>query len=200
MKAEMMVAIFWILLPLLVFFLGVFLQGRIKGKSGLTLSELKERLKGANAREERATPVFPHLRRRGYNVSELEQTMGKMESDGRQLYREMLWWDLLFPLFYGVAFIIAFINLHKLTGSSTPRIVCWIPLVAMAADWVENSILLAQFDRFQKLLPLSQRAIKISSSATITKFYTIIIQLIVLTYFSWLLIFSPYEVIRTTHY
>jgi hypothetical protein len=173
----------WFLLPLSMFGLGVFLQGQIKGPEDLTLRKLERRLQLKEERDNHIHSKLLHLRIEGYNRADVLDLLKRLESDGQELYKTVLRWDLVFPVFYGVAFVVALLNLPNLAESHVSPLLCWLPIVSMTvADWTENSLLLAEIELFQKGSTLGIVPIEIASLATQTKLYTLGMALALLVY------------------
>jgi hypothetical protein len=173
----------WFLLPLSMFGLGVFLQGQIKGPEDLTLRKLERRLQLKDGSDNHIDSKLLHLRIKGYNRADVLDLLKRLESDGQELYKTVLRWDLVFPVFYGVAFVVALLNLRNLAESHVSPLLCWLPIVIMTvADWTENSLLLAEIELFQKGSTLGIVPIEIASLATQTKLYTLGMALALLVY------------------
>lgn len=180
----MLKSFLWLLLPLSMLGLGVFLQGTIKGRSDLTITKLQHRLHSNKRSEIHTHSTLLDLRWRGYNPADVVDLLSRLESDGRELYKRVLRWDLVFALFYGAALVLALLKLRNLAESHFPPLICWLPILTMLADWAENSLLLAEVDLFEQGSTLGDVAINVASFATQTKFYTLAIELGLLVYFT----------------
>jgi hypothetical protein len=84
--------------------------------------------------------------------------------------RTVLRLDLAFPLLYGGSLLFSLFTAREALRSTTrPALLATPVLITMAADWVENTVLLSQLEAFAAKGPLRPSAIAIASTATTTK-------------------------------
>ena len=180
----MLQALLAFVLPVLVLFAGFALQKKVKGPSGLTLAGLEEKLRGVTDGGDHFKAHMLHKRIWGYNLKEVDAFMQKMEGDGRELYIKLLWWDLLFPLFYGLALIWGLYQGRELMDQPFHVIWCWLPLISMIADWTENGLLLHQFLHYEEgqIQSLNAISIGVAGLATMLKMISIVVFFIFLAW------------------
>ncbi|HEY3475236.1 MAG TPA: hypothetical protein VGK56_11545 [Anaerolineales bacterium] len=102
--------------------------------------------------DERAAPRDQtplNMRLHGYDTTDAAQLWGILDERARDSERRFLQLDLLFPLFYGGAFLIALLRVWTDLGKPFSRVWLIAPVViAVLTDWTENLIHLAQLELF----------------------------------------------------
>ncbi len=107
---------------------------------------------------------------RGYDVAYVGSYWGGLK-EARASERMLLVVDLAFPLLYGGAFAMVVLFAWSTLGLHP----AWLPgllapvLIAVAADWTENLVLLGQLGRFEIAGSLSASWIRVASTATSLK-------------------------------
>jgi hypothetical protein len=124
---------------------------------------------------ERAAPgqrTSLNMRLEGYDAAEAAQLWGLLDARAQESERRFLLLDLLFPLFYGGAFLLALRSLWRELGEPFSRKLFVAPVIlTVFADWTENLIHLAQFRRYveQGEEALQSGWIQVASAATTIK-------------------------------
>jgi hypothetical protein len=129
--------------------------------------QLKER-----AAPDQRTPLY--MRWGGYAVTDVAQHWGVLDPRALESERRFLQLDLLFPLFYGGAFVVALLRVWADAGNAFSTILLIAPaVITVLADWTENLIQLAQLRLYVENGKDGLQAgwIKIASAVTITKLY-----------------------------
>ena len=131
-----------------------------------------------------------HLRWKGYDSVLAEKQIKYLRESGRKAYFKMLRLDLAFPLFYGTALIWALHRSKLMETYPSWSLMIYAPVVAVIADWVENTILLSQLpkcsidgsdlDAPQLTSPLNKTLIQIASVATTIKIVSFILSIAIL--------------------
>lgn len=121
----------------------------------------------------------------------------KDNQDGRLAYRNALYLDLFFPLFYASTLIFALHEAYARTSTFIPCLIVFLPVITVIADWVENGILINQINRHIRVTEgsaakantsqieqstLSAKAICIASWATCFKIVSFGISILALLY------------------
>jgi hypothetical protein len=149
--------------------------------------------------EERAAPndrTQLNMRLQGYDTTDVAQLWGVLDRRALDSERRFLQLDLLFPLFYGGAFLLALLRVRRdLEKAFSP--VWLIAPVAITAltDWTENLIHLAQLRSYleQGNEGLQAGWIQIASAATIIKIVFFVGTLVLLIYLAIWRIVRPRE-------
>lgn len=132
-------------------------------------SYVKEQLR------EKAPPNNPtqlNMRLQGYGTTDVAQLWGVLDRRALDSERRFLQLDLLFPLFYGGAFLVALLRVWKDLGNAFSRVWLIAPVaITVLADWTENLIHLAQLRSYREQGKEGLQAgwIQIASAATTTK-------------------------------
>lgn len=127
--------------------------------------QLKEK-----ATPDQKTPLY--MRWRGYNTNEVDQHWGVFDERALKTERRFLQLDLLFPLFYGGAFVIALWRVWAELGKMFSPVLFIAPAaITILADWMENLIQLTQLRRYVEMGKDGLQAgwLQIASAATATK-------------------------------
>jgi hypothetical protein len=98
--------------------------------------------------KERAAPAHRtqlNMRLQGYGRTDVAQLWGLLDRRALDRERRFLQLDLLFPLFYGGAFLAALLRVWRDLGKAFSRVWLIAPVaITVLADWTENLIHLAQ--------------------------------------------------------
>jgi len=155
-----------ILLPAAVFFIGVFIMRKLSGHD-----YVKQQLRQKAAPENRR-PL--NMRFRGYDVRAVDQHWGVLDDHALKSEQRFLQMDLVFPLFYGAAFIAALWQAWSMLGR--PFSLVWLiapAAITVIADWTENLVQLTQLRLYKEngKAGLKSGSIRIASMATIVKLF-----------------------------
>ena len=111
-----------------------------------------------------------HFRVSTYDAEQVRAYWSWLGSEGRRAEHRFLEADLVFPVIYGGAILLALFFLRKgFDRHFRPR---WLVVPVggtMAADWIENLVHLQQLRRFLKEEPVQAAWLQLSSLATTTK-------------------------------
>jgi hypothetical protein len=125
--------------------------------------------------EEKAPPnnrTELNMRLQGYDTTDVAQLWGVLDRRALDSERRFLQLDLLFPLFYGGAFLLALLRVRRDLRKALSPVWLIAPVAITAlADWTENLIHLAQLRLYleQGKEALQAGWIQIASAATIAK-------------------------------
>jgi hypothetical protein len=117
-----------------------------------------------------ATSEKPLMQRLGYSVNDARAYWKSFDHAGLLAERAFLKVDLLFPLFYGGAFLASGLILWRALGRpfSVGYIVAPVAVLVLA-DWTENLVHLHQLARFSARYDLQRGWVGVASTATIAK-------------------------------
>jgi hypothetical protein len=138
--------------------------------------------------EEKATPTQKtplYMRWQGYNPDDVRQHWGVFDQRALKTERRFLQLDLLFPLFYGGAFLIALWRVWADFGKTFSPVLLVAPAaITVLADWTENLIQLAQLRRYVEMGKDGLQAgwFQIASAATAAKLIFFFVTLGLLVY------------------
>lgn len=92
----------------------------------------------------------------GYTIADVNQLFTALGTAGRQLYSLFQIADLVFPIALALTmmFILMMITSKFLGPSSRLRLIVFIPLVAMIADYIENGLIATQLFSYPALSDL----------------------------------------------
>jgi hypothetical protein len=128
-----------------------------------------------------------NLRLFGYDVGAVTSYWTDIEEPGAGLQAEQrfLELDLIFPFFYGAAYASSCLLAWAWLGR--PFNPAWVfapVIITVAADWIENLVLLDQIKKFQALgaAALEPRWVQVASVATISKVFAFIVMTLVLVW------------------
>src|SRR5919109_1438067 len=125
--------------------------------------------------KEKATPnnrTQLNTRLQGYDTTDVAQLWGVLDRRALDSERRFLQLDLLFPLFYGGAFLVALWRVWRDLGKAFSPVWLIAPVaLTVLADWTENLIQLAQLRLYLEKGNEGLQAgwIQIASAATIAK-------------------------------
>lgn len=163
MTADLAVDLLIVLaLPVAAFFGGAAVMTALSGRK-----HVRKRLCEVAAAQDRK----PLNQRWGYDVGAVDRHWRAFDSAAFRAERRFLQLDLVFPLLYGLAMAASLLMAWTLLGYPIWGWLVTPVVVAMMADWVENSLLLGQLQGYEghgkKALQASQ--IRVASAATILK-------------------------------
>lgn len=94
--------------------------------------------------------------RLGYSIADVNQLFSALGTAGRQLYSLFQIADLIFPIDLALTmmFILIMITSKFLDPNSRLRIIIFIPLVALIADYIENGLIATQLFSYPALSDL----------------------------------------------
>jgi len=105
----------------------------------------------------------------GYSVDKAYNILESQGTEGRQLYKVMLYVDFAFPFVYmmfGVLTIGYLLKINKIKNNAVHYLI-FAPVLAMLCDWTENIFILRMIGKFpEKMVVIAQLA----STFTIMKF------------------------------
>lgn len=128
---------------------------------------VKARLRDAAAPEDRK-PL--NLRPLGYDADAVSRHWSALDDRALRSEARVLKLDLGFPILYGGVLLLSMLYVQVLMSDPGLKIWQWFPVaIAVAADWLENSILLSQLGRYRSASSLDGRSIRIASAATTLK-------------------------------
>ena len=113
-----------------------------------------------------------NMRLKGYDRTDVAQLWDILDERGLKLERRFLQMDLLFPIFYAGAFVVALRQVWAELGRRFSLLFVIAPAVITAlADWAENLVQLAQLRRYVENGSdgLQEGWIQLASAATVTK-------------------------------
>jgi hypothetical protein len=149
--------------------------------------------------EEKAAPndrTGLNMRLQGYDTADVAQHWGVLDRRALASEHRFLQLDLLFPLFYGGAFLLALLRVRRDLGQafSPAWLIAPVAITALA-DWTENLIHLAQLRSYleQGNEGLQAGWIQIASAATIIKIVFFVGTLVLLIYLAIWRIVRPRE-------
>jgi hypothetical protein len=149
--------------------------------------------------EERAAPndrTQLNMRLQGYDTTDVAQLWGVLDRRALDSERRFLQLDLLFPLFYGGAFLLALLRVRRDLDKAFSPVWLIAPVaITVLADWTENLIHLAQLRSYveQGNEGLQAGWIQIASAATIIKIVFFVGTLVLLIYLAIWRIVRPRE-------
>lgn len=109
------------------------------------------------------------LRPSGYTLSEVQELMGALGSEGRQFYlTRQIPLDLIYPFLYGISFsLIITYFLRRLKRLQGPLVyLSFLPLLAGLADYLENWQI---FKILRQYPDITEGMVKMSSSFSLLK-------------------------------
>jgi hypothetical protein len=124
---------------------------------------------------ERAAPEHRtslNMRLEGYDTADAARLWGLFDPRAQESERRFLLLDLLFPLFYGGAFLAALLRVWRDLGRPFSSLLLIAPVaITVVTDWIENLIHLAQLRRYveQGEEGLQSGWIQVASAATTIK-------------------------------
>jgi len=133
-------ALFVLALPVVVFIAGARLMGAWSGRDRVV-----QRLAEHAAPEDRK----PLNQRIGYDTAAVDRHWRALDPTARAAERHFLELDLVFPLFYGAAFLVSLLLAWAALGR--PLHPVWIVAlvgIMVASDWTENLLQLTQLSRY----------------------------------------------------
>lgn len=166
-------------LPGLVFLGGVLIMVKISGH-GYVTQQLRQKATPDNRRE-------LNMRFRGYDTAAVDRHWGALDNHALKIEQHFLKLDLLFPFFYGAAFIVALLHEWALLGKTfSPVWLIGLAALTMIADWTENLVHLNQLRLYMESgkAGLEPRWIQVASIATIVKLFFFSGMLLLLIYLS----------------
>jgi hypothetical protein len=89
--------------------------------------------------------------RPGFSPDQAWEALNALGETGRQQYRFFeAFFDIIYPLIYGIFFAMMIVFLFRQVGGRLSRMtaVAWFPLVGMVADWLENIGIIRLIDAF----------------------------------------------------
>ncbi|HDR46440.1 MAG TPA: hypothetical protein ENN94_01925 [Geoalkalibacter subterraneus] len=146
-----------IILPTAVFFIGGYLMLNLTGRDAFPQTSAPE-----------SVPL--HFRMGSYNVEQVQAYWNWLGPEGRGAELRFLHADLVFPVMYGGAILVALLIVSNELGR--PLKPQWLVLpvgITVAADWGENLLHWQQLSRFLKDEPVQAAWLQLSSLATTTK-------------------------------
>jgi len=159
-----------IVLPIAVFFIGGYLMLNLTGRDAFPQTSAPE-----------SVPL--HFRIGSYTAEQVQAYWNWLGPEGRGAELRFLEVDLLFPVIYGGAILLALFIIRS--GLARPLKPQWLVVpvgITMAADWVENLVHWQQLRRFLKDEPVQAAWLQFASLATSTKivFFTLSALLLVI--------------------
>jgi hypothetical protein len=148
---------------------------------------------------ERAAPeqrIQLNMRLRGYDRTDVAQLWGVFDRRALDRERRFLQLDLLFPLFYGGAFLAALLRVWKDLGKPFSHAWLIAPVaITVVADWTENMIHLGQLRSYLEKGTEGLQAgwIQIASGATTAKILFFVGTLVLLIYLAICRVVQPKE-------
>jgi hypothetical protein len=112
------------------------------------------------------------MRLEGYDTADAAQLWGLFDPRAQESERRFLLLDLLFPLFYGGAFLVALLRVWRDLGRPFSSVLLIAPVaITVVTDWTENLIHLTQLHRYmeQGEEGLQSGWIQVASAATTIK-------------------------------
>jgi len=158
-----------ILLPVMTFYVGAWLIDNFS-RHDYVEQRLQRQLSDPGDRK----PL--NTRYCGYDAPAVSRHWGALDQTALQAEKCSLRLDLVFPLFYGAAFLASLFLAWTSLGS--PFHFSWLAApvgIAVLADWAENSLQLMQLQRFidEGASGLQQCCIRMASAATVIKLYAV---------------------------
>ncbi len=147
-------------LPCVAFVFGAWVLGRASGRDLV-------RARLLDAAPQDRTPLNQRLH---YDAAAVERHWQVLDDAALAAERIFLRLDLAFPPLYGGTLLFSLFTARAALRSSVPPALLAAPVVVtMAADWVENTVLLSQLDAFAAGQPLPPSSIALASAATAVK-------------------------------
>ncbi len=111
-----------------------------------------------------------HFRLGGYDAAEAEAYWSWLGPEGRLAERRFLELDLIFPLLYGGAILIALLRFWGWLGRPfTPQWLMAPVAITLGADWTENLLQWQQLRQLLQSVPVQAQWIALASLATTVK-------------------------------
>jgi hypothetical protein len=113
-----------------------------------------------------------NMRLQGYDKTDVAELWGILDRRALKTERLFLQMDLLFPIFYAGAFVVALRQVWTELGKTfSPVFVVAPAAITAAADWTENLVQLDQLRRYVQngSAGLQEGWVQVASAATVTK-------------------------------